>query len=241
MDIAKKVAVVTGGTDGIGRALAQELSKAGASVIVVGRSAGQGGPVAMSGLPSEISADLSNAEGCDRLLVALAGRDIDILVNNAGSDPQFLVDHPIDADALDRSIYLNLQAPIRLIAGLLPTLLRRPAACIVNVTSGLAIAGSATTPVYCGSKAGLRHFTLALRGQLNGTSVKLIEALPPMVDTAMTRDIKQKGKMSPAACARAIVAAITSDADEANIGQVRLLRSIYSVSPALARRIMLSS
>ncbi len=240
MELDGKIAVVTGGTDGIGREIASQLAALGANVVVVGRTA-KDMYKSVSGIHGAIAVDLSTAAGCDELVSELADRQIDILVNNAGNDPAFVVGRPIDVDALDRAMYLNLQAPIRIIAGLLPGLLQRPSAAIVNVTSGLAIAGSASTPVYCAAKAGLRHFTLALRGQLRGTSVTLIEALPPMVDTAMTRAIDQRGKISPAVCAAAIVSAIRSDSNEANIGQVRLLRAIYSISPAFARRLMLHS
>jgi uncharacterized oxidoreductase len=66
------------------------------------------------------------------------------------------------------------------------TLQTRPEAMIVNVTSGLAIAPSAGAPVYCATKAAMRSYTQSLRAQMKGTRVHVLEALPPLVDTAMT-------------------------------------------------------
>ena len=109
---------------------------------------------------------------------------------------------------------------------------------IVNVTSGLAIAPNTGSAVYCATKAGLRSYGQALRAQLKGTKVHVLEALPPVVDTAMTAG-RDSRKMSPDECARQIVAAIERDADEANVGLVKLLQLVNSISPALARKIIL--
>jgi uncharacterized oxidoreductase len=74
---------------------------------------------------------------------------------------------------------------------------------------------------------------------LRGTHVHVIEALPPVVDTAMTRGRISGNKMSAKRCAAEIVDAIATNAKEANVGMVKLLRLIYSISPALVRRIMI--
>jgi uncharacterized oxidoreductase len=238
--IEGKLVVVTGGTGGIGLEIARQMRDAGSRVIVVARSLGLLSLARSEGLET-LAADISSPEGCDALYEQLTDYPIDILINNAGVDPAYSVNQVIDLEAIDRAIYLNLNAPIRLIGKLLPRLLERPEAAIVNVTSGMAIAPGASTPVYCATKAGMRSFTLALRAQLVDSPVKLIEALPPLVDTNMTIAIEAKNKMPPKICAAAIIAAIVAGHDEANIGEVRLLRRIYSISPALARRIMIAT
>jgi uncharacterized oxidoreductase len=240
MKIEGKLVVVTGGTSGIGLEISRQMRAAGSRVIVAARSSDRLSLARNEGLEA-LTSDLSSPEGCDALCEQLAAYPIDILINNAGVDPVYSVAQAIDFGAIDRAVYLNLNAPVRLIGKLLPGLLKRSEAAIVNVTSGLAIAPSASTPVYCATKAGMRSFTLALRAQLEATSVKVIEALPPMVDTEMTRGIQAKNKMPPATCASAIVAAIVAGHNETNIGDVRLLRTIYSLSPSLARRIMIAS
>ena len=238
MQLAGKTALVTGGSDGIGLAIARELKAAGTSVIVVGRNAERLASAAAEGFEA-IEADLAGEAGCVALLRALGDRTIDILVNNAGMGSAFDVNAPIDLAATDRCIFLNLNAPIHLIAGLLDRLKARPAAMIVNVTSGLAIAPSGGAPVYCATKAGLRSFTMALRAQLRNTSVHVLEVLPPVVETRMTADNNHK-KLPAAECARQVVAAMAAGRDEANVGMTRWLRLAYSVSPALAGRIMLN-
>jgi uncharacterized oxidoreductase len=79
---------------------------------------------------------------------------------------------------------------------------------------------------------------MGLRRQLKGTQVHVLEALPPLVDTKMNADTKM-AKMTTDECARQIVRAMERDAAEANVGLVKLLRLVYSISPALARWIMI--
>ena len=238
MQVAGKTILLTGGTDGIGRELAGQLKAKGATVIVTGRTPERIAAAEAAGY-EVIMADLSSQAGVDAILTAVKGRDIDILINNAGlgSDHDFREAMPDLADN-DRCIAANLNAPIHLITGLMPVLRARPEAMIVNVTSGLAIAPRAGGPIYCATKAGLRSYTLALREQLKGTNIHVLEVLPPVVETKMTAGRGSK-KMSPQDCAAQIVDAMESNATEANVGMVKLLRFVYSISPALARRIMI--
>lgn len=238
MDIRNKSALITGGSDGIGLEIARLLRAKGANVIVCGRREAPLAAARTEGMEA-IRADLSNADGCAGLVSMLGNRSIDILINNAGMSGNFGPGEPLDLSLTDRAIFLNLNAPMHLIGLMLPGLLMRPEAMIVNVTSGLAIAPRAGGPVYCATKAGLRSFTQSLRHNLRDTNVHVLEALPPVVDTAMTRGRVNGRKMSAHDCAAEIVDAIESNADEANVGMVKLLRLAYSISPALARRIMI--
>lgn len=237
MEIRGKVALVTGGTDGIGLCIARLLKEKGASVIVCGRRANLLESATAEGLEA-IEADLSSLAGVKALVDAMKGRTLDILVNNAGAGVDFDLGEQIDLDAVDRTIFLNLDAPIRLTALLVPRLRERPQAAIVNVTSGLAIAPRAGGPVYCATKAGLRSFTKAIRYQLRGSNITVIEALPPVVDTAMTA-ARSGSKMKPEQCAAQIVTAIERDSEEANVGMVKLLKLVHSMSPRLAEAIMI--
>lgn len=238
MDIAGKAVLLTGGSAGIGRELARQMKAKGAQVAVTGRNRDRLAEMRDEGFEA-IEADLSNAHGVDALVADLGDRNIDILVNNAGQgvDHDFRQAQP-DADATDACIYANLDAPIRLITALLPRMEDRPEAALVNVTSGLAIAPRAGSPVYCATKAGLRSYTMALRAQLAGSNVHVIEALPPVVETQMTADRNMK-KMPAPECARQILAAIEGNRPQANVGMVKLLNLVHSISPALARRIMM--
>jgi len=238
MNLNGKTVLLTGGSAGIGREIARQLKAKGASVILTGRD-----PERLAAMPAEgfevLAADLSNAAGVDALVAVLGDRPIDILINNAGLGVAHDVrEHLPDPDAADGCFYANLAAPVRLTTALLPRLRARPQAAIINVTSGLAIAPNAASSVYCASKAGLRSYTMALRAQLKDEPIRVIEALPPVVDTQMTAD-RAMSKMPPQECARQIIAALEQGRDEANVGMVKLLRAVYSLSPALARRVMI--
>lgn len=238
MDINCKTVLLTGGSAGIGRELARQMKAGGAIVIITGRNRERLDFMRAKGFEA-LEANLSNPAGVDALIASMAGRTLDILVNNAGQ----LVDHDVrqgtpDADAADDCIYANLSAPIRLTVALLEQLRSRPEAAIVNVTSGLAIAPASRQPVYCATKAGLRSYSLALREQLKDSTVRVIETLPPIVDTQMNAGNPMK-KMPAPECARHILHAIEHDRDEANIGSVKLLRLVESISPSLARKVMI--
>ncbi|WP_298199767.1 SDR family oxidoreductase [Novosphingobium sp.] len=238
MNLAGKTILLTGGTDGIGRELALQLRALGATVIVTGRTPERLADMAGQGFET-VAAELSGPEGVEAVLAALGSRPVDVLINNAGagSSHDFRVAPPDLADN-DRCIFLNLNAPIHLITRLMPVLRARPEAMIVNVTSGLAIAPRSGSPVYCATKAALRSYTQALRAQLAGTGIHVLEALPPVVETKMTAGRNQR-KMPASECARQIIVAMQRNAPEANVGLTRLLRTVYSLSPALARKVML--
>lgn len=239
MQLAGKTILVTGGTDGIGAQMIRQLRDKGAAVITSGRTAERVAATREAGFET-IETDLATPEGVAALASAVAGRTIDVLVNNAGvgADHDFREQSQPDLATSDRAIFLNLNAPIHLTTALMPMLRSRPEALVVNVTSGLAIAPRAGGPVYCATKAALRSYTMALRHQLKDTSVRVMEALPPVVETKMTAGRTSK-KMSPEECARQIVAGMESGTTQVDVGIVKLLTRVYSLSPALARRIMI--
>jgi uncharacterized oxidoreductase len=238
MHLNGKTILLTGGTDGIGRELAAQLKAKGATVIITGRTPARI-EIAKEAGYEVIAADLSSQVGVDTILAGIKGREIDVLINNAGvgSDHDFREAAP-DLNDNDRCIFSNLNAPIHLITNMMAGLKAQPEAMIVNVTSGLAIAPRAGGPIYCATKAGLRSYTLALRAQLKDTRVHVLEVLPPVVETKMTAGRGNK-KMSPQDCAAQIVSAMESNAKEANVGMTKLLRIVESISPALARSIMI--
>ncbi|MBN8500775.1 MAG: SDR family NAD(P)-dependent oxidoreductase [Sphingomonadales bacterium] len=238
MRLQGKTVLVTGGTDGIGAQLIRQLRDKGAQVIAHGRNPGRVAATQADGF-EVIAADLSTPAGVDTLIAALANRPIDILVNNAGAGTGYdFRAGDVDLPGAEKTYYLNLHAPTQLIARLLPTLKGRGEAMVVNVTSGLALAPNAGSPVYCASKAALRSYTMAIRAQLKGTGIIVVEALPPLVDTQMTAG-RGSNKISAGECARQIVAGMESGKETINVGMVKMLQLVHSISPALARAIMI--
>jgi uncharacterized oxidoreductase len=160
------------------------------------------------------------------------------LINNAGL--QQLLDFReggVTAEAIEREIATNLTAPIELTRLLLPALRERPEAMILNITSGLAVVPKASAPIYCATKAALRSFSKSLRWQLEGTSVRVVEALPPLVDTAMTTG-RGTNKLTATECARLILRGVSRGHREIPVGQTRLLMALSRLSPALAEGVM---
>lgn len=237
MDLRGKLALVTGGSDGIGREIALQLQGAGADVIVTGRSAEKLKAMAALGFGT-IAGDLSTPAGIDAVVAGVVDKPLALLVNNAGVSSDYDLDTPETLDSAAHCIRTNLDAPIALCTRLLPVLRAQKEAAIVNVTSGLAIAPRAGGSIYCATKAGLRSYTQAIRHVLKDSNVRVIEALPPVVETNMTAGRAGK-KMSAHDCAAEIVRGIRTGKSEVNAGIVKLLQFVHSISPALARRIMI--
>lgn len=237
MDVRGRLVLVTGGSDGIGRELALQLQAIGAQVIVTGRSPERLAAMGKAGFET-IAAELSDSGGIDVVVAAIGARPLGLLINNAGGGTDYDPDMPETLADAARCIRLNLDAPIALITRLLPNLRAKTPAMIVNVSSGLAIAPRGGGSIYCATKAGLRSFTQSLRHALRGSGIMVAEALPPVVDTQLTagRNVR---KMSAQNCAAAIMRGIQADKAEISVGMVRILQLVHSLSPALARRIML--
>ncbi len=133
MELRGKLALVTGGSDGIGREIALQLQAAGADVIVTGRSAEKLQTMAALGFGT-IAGDLSMAAGVDAVVDGVAGKSLALLVNNAGVGSDYELNDAATLDSATLCIRTNLDAPIALCTRLLPTLRAQPEAAIVNVT-----------------------------------------------------------------------------------------------------------
>ncbi len=203
MKITGNSVLITGGATGIGLALAAALLKAGNEVLICGRTASKLEEARIK-LPQlrTVTCDIAGEEGRKYLFdwVTTNFGNVNILVNNAGI--QKVIDFskgPAQLLEGENEIDVNLNAPIYLSARFIPLLLKRKEAAIVNVSSQLAFAPLAFIPVYCATKAALHSFTLSLRHQLRGTSVKVFELIPPRVDTDLGRGPRHDRGHMPAA------------------------------------------
>ncbi len=246
MRLSGKIAVVTGGSAGIGREIALRLSQKGAHVIVVVRhaEAAQATVQALPGPGEVLIADLSVASEQDRVVAEIAKRwpGLSILVNNAGVQwnlPDTGIGDNGLIDAFRDEISLNLTAPVALSFGLMPVLARQPEAAIVNIASGLAISPKRTAPVYCATKSALRTFGAALRYRCEDAAptINVIDVVMAYVDTAMTR-ARGGAKMPASAAARQVVAGIEMGSAEVWVGKARWLRLIHRWAPGFAGRLL---
>jgi uncharacterized oxidoreductase len=186
METSGRTVLVTGGGSGIGWGIAQRFLDAGSTVIICGRREDRLREVQRV-YPSIHIRRCDVAEERDRhTLVEWAATSfptLDVLVNNAGIQRYVQLSQPEPWGATQHEIAVNLEAPVDLCRLFLPHFLRKTEATIVNVTSGLAFVPIAQTPIYCATKAALHSFTLSLRHQLRGTPVRVVELIPPAVDT----------------------------------------------------------
>ena len=186
MELASNTVLVTGGASGIGLALAERFLAAGSEVIVCGRRApkldeARARHPRLKTRVADLSSD-ADRESLVRWTVSEYPA-LNVLVNNAGIQRRVVLADPEPWADTHEEVVINLEAPIHLSRLMIPHLKNQRTAAIINVTSGLSFAPLATVPIYCATKAALHSFTLSLRHQLAGTSVRVIEVIPPAVDT----------------------------------------------------------
>jgi len=196
MQLKDKVAVVTGGSRGIGRAIALELAKRGAKV-VVNYHAGTGPAEEVvaairvaGGEAVAVKADVSRLEEAQALVKAAGdafGR-LDILVNNAGTTRDMLLAMMKEAD-WDVVLATNLKSAFNCSKAALRPMLRQKYGRIVNITSVSGIAGNAGQTNYSASKAGLIGFTKALAKEVGPRNITVNAVAPGFVETDLTRNL----------------------------------------------------
>lgn len=186
--LSADVVLITGGTHGIGRGLAARYQAAGATVGVVGRDPARLAEAAAAGFRA-FACDLADPAARERLaaevLAAMPG--LSVVVHNAGVQRRV----PLAADDApwaerQAELDLLLAAPVHLNHLLVPALVAAGRdAMVVTVTSGGAFVPQVFAPLYSASKAGLHAYTQVLRAALAGTRVRVVELIPPAVDTGL--------------------------------------------------------
>lgn len=242
MNIRNRVLLITGGTSGIGYALVKKLASITKAIIVIARDAEKLNQ--LNNTHPHIytySCDIANKVDLESVLNHITEQhpDISIVINNAGiqNTPTFL-DEDFNPNSIDYEIATNLVAPIQICAHMIGLLAKRSTnSAIINVTSGLGFYPKKNAAVYCATKAGLRNFTQSLRYQLENTSINVIDAILPLVDTPMTQG-RGKGKISTETAAIEIISGIEKEKDEIYVGKTRWIPLLSRLSPSLTASIL---
>jgi uncharacterized oxidoreductase len=187
MNITGNTIFIPGGTSGIGLALALRFQAAGNTVIVGGRRADLLAQLAEEHSLATVVIDTTDADS------VLAARDevlerhpeLNVLIAMAGIMAVEDVRGPRFLSEAERIVDTNVGGPLRLVSAFLDHLQTRPEATLMTVSSGLAHTPLAATPTYNGTKAFIHQFTESIRLQLAGSTVQVVELVPPAVRTEL--------------------------------------------------------
>ena len=186
-ELSGRIALVTGGTKGAGKAIAERLLQAGATVIITARNA----PEEENGKLHFIAADLSTAAGAEKVageVLSTYGR-LDILVNNLGSSttPAGGFAALTDEDWVS-TLQANLLAPVRLDREFLPQMIGRKSGVIIHIASiqGKLPLYDSTLP-YATAKAGLRNYSKSLSNEVTPKGVRVLTVSPGWINTGASK------------------------------------------------------
>ena len=189
MKLSNNKILITGGASGIGLGLTERFIRENNTVIICGRRESVLNEVAEK-FPTVITKVCDIANEAERVelynWVAANHPDLSVLVNNAGIQNWMNIADDNFYEKAANEITINVTAPIHLTQLFLKL---KSLNTIMNVTSGLAFVPLSKVPVYCGTKAFLRSFTLSLRHQLKDIGTEVIEIIPPALNT----DLGAKG------------------------------------------------
>jgi len=225
--------LITGGSSGIGRGLAEAFYKLGNRVIISGRREAALKAIceANPGMRHFVL-DVTDPESVREVAGKVAEQfpQLNCVFNNAGVQKghDLASGEPLDEQAVLEEVNTNLLGVMRVATAFLPQLRKSPDTTLINVSSGLAFVPLARFPVYCATKAAVHSLTMSLRHRLKSSSVKVIELIPPYVATDLGKESKAATPVGPQPMPldefiAETMKALEGDADEVAIGDAKKL------------------
>jgi NAD(P)-dependent dehydrogenase (short-subunit alcohol dehydrogenase family) len=235
--LADKIAVVTGASRGIGKAISIALAGEGATVVLTARSVekleGAAEEVRKAGGRAQIiAAELTEEDSIKNLVARVADKygRLDILVNNAGITHSAKLEETATED-WEKIMQVNARAPFILCREALPLLRKTQAGCIVNISSVVGVKGYPLQSAYTASKHALRGMTISLAEELRDSSVRVHLLCPGGVDTDMVGnvrpDIKKEDLIQPAEIAE-LVLYLATHKGNAIVDELHIRRRVSS-------------
>jgi NAD(P)-dependent dehydrogenase (short-subunit alcohol dehydrogenase family) len=241
MQLENTVALITGGSQGLGLALARALGKRGVKVALMARDAARLERVqralAAEGIRVQtVAADVADKEAIYPSIGQLQATlgPIDILVHNASSLGHVPLRPLLDTECevLEQTLATNLVGPFRLSKALAPGMVLRGQGALVHISSDAAVNAYPSWGAYGTSKAALDHLARHFAAELEGSGVSVLSVDPGEMDTAMHRDALPDADPSslarPEAVAERIVALISAEPSRHH-GQRRVIAELESV------------
>jgi 3-oxoacyl-[acyl-carrier protein] reductase len=195
-----KIAIVTGGSRGIGRAIALAMAREGAVVVVCSRSLAANQETAEQikaegGAAYAYEVDVSDAESVSALVKEVAARfeRIDILVNNAGVTADNLLMRLKEAE-WDKVVDTNLKGTFNFTKAVARSMIKQHGGKIINVTSVVGMVGNAGQANYCAAKAGIIGLTKSVARELASRNVTVNCVAPGLIRSAMTESLSEPAK-----------------------------------------------
>jgi NAD(P)-dependent dehydrogenase (short-subunit alcohol dehydrogenase family) len=232
--LASKVAIVTGASRGIGRAVSVALAQEAATVVLAARSIEKLQETAdkvteAGGKAKIVVTELTEEESIKNLVKVTSEKfsRLDILVNNAGVTHSAKLEETITED-WERCMQINARAPFILCREALPLLKKSQAGYIINIASVVGVKGYPLQSAYTSSKHALRGMTISLSEELKGSNIRVHLLCPGGVDTELVQkvrpDIKKDELMQPEEIAELVLYLVTHKGN-AVIDELRIRRA----------------
>ncbi|MDH5603190.1 MAG: SDR family NAD(P)-dependent oxidoreductase [Cyclobacteriaceae bacterium] len=239
MRLTNNTILITGGTSGIGLALGRSLLGLGNKVVVLGRNEKKLNDVKKEGFET-ICCDLGDINDINKAVswIKKTFPNVNMLFNNAGIQNNYdFTNSIVDPESIVKEINTNLTGQMILTHLLMPLLYNAKKACIINTTSALGAFAKPDALVYSATKSAMRNFTRGLRYRLRNSPIRVLELIPPVTDTGMTRG-RNGYKMPVELFIKKILPRLKKERHVITTPRIRMFLLIAFLAPSLAHKIL---